>query len=137
MMLIYVTLFLWLEENKYNNYSYWSLEVNLSKIADWDITDFPALPLLGNFCYETVVFQIQIEGHLHLWVQLLTLGYCHYTSFIFNTNGYNLSKLITIFCQMLISSKFVYTYIYVCLFTILHLLCHQDLGPFLSLHFSM
>jgi len=28
---------LWLEKNKYSNYSYKSLEVNLSKIADWDI----------------------------------------------------------------------------------------------------
>ena len=85
----------------------------MSRIADWDIIDFPALPSLGNFCYETVVSQIQIEGHLHLWVQLLTPGYCHYPSFIFNTDGYNLSKLITIFCQMLISSKFVYTYMHV------------------------
>jgi len=92
-------------------------KLTLSRIAVWDIIDFPALPLLGNFCYETVVFQIQIEGHLlHFWVQLLTPGYCHYTSFIFNTNGYNLSKLITIFCQMLISSKSVYTYIYIYIF---------------------
>lgn len=85
-MLIYVTLFLWVEENKYNNYSHKSLEVNLSKIADWDIIDFPALPMFGNFCYETDVFQIQIEVHLNLWVQLLRPGYCHYTSIIFNTN---------------------------------------------------
>jgi hypothetical protein len=86
-MLIYVTLFLWLEENKYNNYSCKSLEVNFSKIADWGIIDFPALPLHGNFCYEAVVFQSQIEVHLHLWVLLLTPGYCHYISIIFNSTG--------------------------------------------------
>jgi len=64
-----------------------SLEVNFSKIAAWGIIDFPALPLHGNFCYEAVVFQSQIGVHLHLWVLLLTAGYCHYISITFNSTG--------------------------------------------------
>jgi hypothetical protein len=56
-----------LEGNKYNNYSYKRLGVNLLKIADWDIIDFSALPLLENFCYEAVVFQIQLEGVIYIF----------------------------------------------------------------------
>jgi hypothetical protein len=59
-MLIYVTLFLWLEENKYYNYSYKSLEVNFSNIADWDIIDFPALPL-ETFAMELFSFKFKLR----------------------------------------------------------------------------